>query len=73
MKVTLCDKNGQTKLGSDGHINVDGRLSVPRITDEVRNYRERFKKHFNDKYSYWTHFKVDGRPRLYAIDPAVTV
>lgn len=72
MKVTLCDKNGVHQLGSDGHIHVDGRYSIPRVTDTVRDYRERFKKNFPHKYELWTHFRIEGRPRLYKIGSLVT-
>ena len=72
MKVTLCDKNGYTQPGSDGHINVDGRFGIMRIRFAVQDYRERFKTHFKYKYDSWTHFKIGNSPRLYEIRPLVT-
>ena len=51
----LCDKNGNTECGSDGHLRVDARNSRANQLQDVRIYRSAFKKNFRHKYDFWTH------------------
>lgn len=71
MKITLCDHNGISGVGSDGHIHVDGRFGLQRAGEEVRQYRERFKAHFRWKYDEWSHWFYDSNPfRIFPIPGA---
>lgn len=68
-KVTLCNSNGESLCGSDGHITTDGRLNLFNTTLRVRHYRERFRKHLEYQANFWTHFYFDRQPgKLYPID-----
>ncbi len=68
-KVTLCNFEGNSVLGSDGHIPVDGRFNLIRVRADVVEYRERYRKHFAWKAGFWTHFYFDSQPgKLYSID-----
>ena len=68
-KVTLCNSEGERLCGSDGHIQIDGRFNLLSTRFDVRNYRERFRKHFAWKAEYWTHFYFDNQPgKLHSID-----
>ena len=55
MLAALCDENGNTMLGSDGYVHVDGRYNIHNQIDQAREYRERFKEHFPYKYESMTH------------------
>ena len=67
-KVTLCDSKGVSQCGSEGHLHVDGRFGMSRTVAQVREYRERFRKHFPEKLESWTHFFFDNQPtRLYPV------
>lgn len=55
MIAALCNENGTTLLGSDGYTPVDGRFTRENQIEQVRQYRERFKKHFPHKYNEMTH------------------
>lgn len=63
MIAVLCDDKGNTQLGSDGYIHVDGRFTRDNQVNEAREYRERFKKHFAHKYEFWTHVMFVSRIR----------
>lgn len=55
MLAVLCDEKGETMLGSDGYVHVDGRKTVDNKINEVEEYRQRFVKHFPHKAKFWTH------------------
>ena len=57
-RCTLCSSTGETLLGTDGNIYVDGRFSIRHVLEEVWEYRNRFKKNFRWKYDYWTHVQI---------------
>jgi len=67
----LCNENGETQGGSDGYIPLVGQHGFHRDMQAVRDYRDRFQKNFNHKYSFWTHvmFSNDicGKGKPYAI------
>ena len=54
----LLDANGQSLLGSDSVMPIDGRWNLASIRREVNEYRNRFKKHFPHKYNAWQKFGV---------------
>ena len=51
----LCNANGISSTGTDGHIMIDGRKNQFNQVLEAMEYKERFKKNFKHKYEYWTH------------------
>ncbi len=55
MLAVLCDENGHTECGTDSYVHVDGRCSLNNRIKQAREYRERFKRHFQHKYDSWTH------------------
>ena len=68
-RITLCNANGVSQCGTDGHISVDSRFGLLRTRIEVKAYRERFRKNFLHKVEGWSHFFFDEQPkRLYSID-----
>ena len=70
--VILCDENGETKCGSDGHCPVDARLSPSSIIEIANKYRNTFKKNFPTKYNFWTHAmitdSISGTGKIYKLD-----
>lgn len=69
MWYTLCDKNGDTLLGSDGHVYVSGKLSQVGIQKDIKTYRDRFSLHFEHKFKFWTHyFRDNNKKKLFPID-----
>jgi hypothetical protein len=55
MIAVLCNEKGDTLLGSDGYFHVDGRYSKSSQINLARQYRERYKLNFQQKYESWTH------------------
>ena len=55
MIAVLCNEKGDTQLGSDGYFRVDGRYSKSYLVKIARQRRELYKKHFPQKYEFWTH------------------
>lgn len=60
MIAVLCNEAGTTLLGTDGYVHVDGRFCIENKIEAARQYRERFKKHFQWKYDSWTHVMFVG-------------
>lgn len=68
-KVTLCNSEGKSLCGSDGHIHSPGRFYLNTTRFIAARYRERFREHFAWKAEYWTHFYFDSQPgKMYSID-----
>ena len=69
--ANLCNENGVTQCGSDGHVGLDGRWGMARIHNEVRQYRRRFEKNLSHKAENWTHFmvsqKITGEGKVWKI------
>jgi hypothetical protein len=59
--IELCDNEGVTMLGSDGHFNIDKRFGMYNVCVTVLEYRESFLKNFPHKAEYWTHFRYKGK------------
>jgi hypothetical protein len=51
----LCNAKGETLCGSDGYYRLDARNTPEMQITDAREYRKRYKKHFENKYNYWTH------------------
>jgi hypothetical protein len=55
MIAVLCNSAGEKMLGTSGIIRVDARKTVENRLQQVREYKERFRKNFPHFCEYWTH------------------
>lgn len=59
-KITLCNEDGKSLLGSDGHLFVSKNLK--KAKQDASIYRQRYKLNFAWKFQHWTHFFFDNNP-----------
>lgn len=60
----FCDQDGNTMLGSDSMILIDGRWNQESRDNHARNVRERYRKHFPHKYFEMRHYVYRGEIRV---------
>ena len=60
----FCNESGDTMIGSDSVIIMDGRWNQESRDRHARDMRERYRKHFPHKYAEMTHYIYKGKIRV---------
>ena len=63
-QAQFCDENGNTLLGTDSIIWIDGRWNQESRDRAARDARERFRRYFPEKYLMMSHYIYKGEVRV---------
>jgi len=65
--IELCDSEGRSPPGSDGKGYYDHRFGFARIQGLAVRMRNNYAKHFPHLYRTFTHFRIQGDPRIHPL------